>query len=90
MEETSLRAIFFSEATYAKREENYPPDIYSPYLLYSLFQSGVVQYRLWKQSNNLIHKRHLDSMKSILHEFTNRWIDACESDEMLRTKCLHL
>ncbi|ORY11886.1 hypothetical protein BCR34DRAFT_601007 [Clohesyomyces aquaticus] len=76
MEDTSLRAILFAEASYGDREENYPPEIHSPYLPYSLFQSAIVQYRLWKQSNDPVCKQRLDLLRSILSEFTKRWIGA--------------
>ncbi|RDW59049.1 hypothetical protein BP5796_11973 [Coleophoma crateriformis] len=72
-EKTSLRAITFAEAAYQDQEGNYSPDTYSPYLPYSLCQSAIVQYRLWKQNGDLSHKRHLDSLRSILLEITKRW-----------------
>jgi len=79
IEETSLRAINFAAASYSDRAENYPNDVLSPYLTYSLYQAAIVQYRLWKQNGDPMCKRHLDSLKSILREFTGRWMIACES-----------
>ena len=79
MEETSIRATAFAEASYRDRDENYPFDTLSPYLPYSLCQAAIIQYRLWIQNSSPIHKRNLDSLKSILREFTKRWMVACES-----------
>ena len=79
IEETSLRAITFAEASYSDRVENYPHDILSPYLTYSLYQAAIVQYRIWKQNGDPMCKRHIDSLKTILREFTKRWMIACES-----------
>ena len=86
IEDISLRAIAFAEASYGDRAENYPREIHSPYLPYSLFQSAVVQYRLWKHSNDVTFKQRFDTIKSILSEFTKRWMDACGSGELLRVR----
>ena len=79
IEETSLRAIAFAEASYSDRAENYHPDLISPYLIYSLYQAAIVQYRLYKQNNDPMCKQRFDSLKTILREFTKRWMIACES-----------
>jgi len=79
MEETSLRAITFAEAAYHEREESYPFEIHTPYLPYSLYQAAVVQHRLWKQDGSPVHKRHFDSLKAIITEFTNRWQVTCNT-----------
>jgi transcription factor-like protein len=88
IEETSIRVLTFAEASYCEREENYPSEILSPYLPYSLCQAAIVQHRLWKQTGFPICKQRLDILKNILKEFTHRWMVACEStrtDEILRT-----
>lgn len=79
MEETSLQVITFAEASYGDREENYPFEVLSPYLPYSLCQAAIIQYRLWKHSNDPVCKLHLDSLKNILREFTKRWMMTSES-----------
>ena len=79
MEETSLRALAFAEASYSDRDENYPFDTLSPYLPYSLCQAAIIQHQLWIQNGNPVNKRNLDSLKAILREFTKRWMVACES-----------
>jgi len=73
IEETSLGAIAFAEASYSDQEGNYPIEIFSPYLPYSLCQSAIVQYRLLKQSEDQIHQQHIDSIKNILHNISKRW-----------------
>jgi hypothetical protein len=78
MEETSFGALTFSEASYIDRHENYPPATLSPYLPYSLCQAAVIQYRLWKHTNDPSYKRHIDTLKDIMGEFTKRWVVAGE------------
>ncbi|KAF1999566.1 hypothetical protein P154DRAFT_563873 [Amniculicola lignicola CBS 123094] len=77
MEDASLRALAFAQASYSDREENYPPEIHSPYLPYSLFKSAIVQYQLWKQKDDSISKQRFDILRGILSEFTKRWMGAC-------------
>jgi hypothetical protein len=48
----------------------------SPYVPYSLYQSAVVQYQLWKQTDHAVHKAALDSLKEILGYFSKRWLIA--------------
>ena len=38
----------------------------SPYVPYSLYQSAVVQFRLWKRSNDGTYKEGFDSLTDIL------------------------
>jgi hypothetical protein len=87
IKETSLRALRFAEATHADRFENYPIDTQSPYLIYSLYQAAVVQYRLWIQDSNPVCKRNLDSLKDILNAFTKRWMVTCEWTTRFRVFC---
>lgn len=79
IEETALRVITFAEASYGDREENYPPEIRSPYLPYSLCQAAIIQYQLWKHTGDPIWKQRLDSLKIMIEEFSNRWMVACKS-----------
>ena len=78
IEETSINALTFAEASYGDRDENYPSETLSPYLPYSLCQAAIVQYRLWRQTGQLICKQRVDTLKCILGEFTKRWMIACE------------
>jgi hypothetical protein len=90
MEEISIRAITFAEAAYHDRAESYPFEIHSPYLPYSLTRAAIEQYRLWRQSGDVIHKRHISTLRSIIHEFTQRWKVACMSNDDLDTATLQL
>lgn len=78
IEEISIRATIFAEATHNDRAENYPIETQSPYLIYSLYQAAVVQHGLWKQRHDPQCKRNLDSLKDILHAFTKRWMITCK------------
>jgi hypothetical protein len=48
----------------------------SPYVPYSLYQSAVVQHRLWNQTGHEDHKTALASLKEILGHFRKRWLIA--------------
>jgi hypothetical protein len=91
IDDTSIRSLTFAHASYIDREENYPKEIRSPYLPYSLCQAAIVQHRLWKQTGSLICKQRLDMLKTILGEFTHRWMVACKSNLSVRVvNCLGL
>ncbi|KAH8645417.1 hypothetical protein BX600DRAFT_164693 [Xylariales sp. PMI_506] len=76
IEDTSVRVLTFAEASYGDRKENYPFEILSPYLSYSLCQAGIIQHQLWRHTNDMIWKQRLDSIVRILKEFTHRWMVA--------------
>ena len=78
MEETSLRVIAFASASYSERNEDYPPEIHSPYLPYSLYQAALVQDRLWKQTSDPTHQGYVELLKDIISEFTKRWMGVCK------------
>jgi hypothetical protein len=78
IEETALGALTFAEAAYGDLEGNYQPEMFSPYLPYSLCQAAIVYHRLWTQSGHLIYKQRLDKLKVIIGEFTKRWMVACK------------
>ncbi len=46
----------------------------SPYVPYSLYQSAIVQYRLWKQTGDIKYQDGLGSQKDILGYFERRWL----------------
>ncbi|KAE8445557.1 hypothetical protein EG329_013321 [Mollisiaceae sp. DMI_Dod_QoI] len=83
IEDTSIRALTFAEASYGDREENYPLEVLSPYLSYSLCQAAIVQHRLWKQTSSPTCKERLDMLKTILGEFTKRWTVAWQYLEII-------
>jgi hypothetical protein len=53
----------------------------SPFVPQSLYQAAIVQFRLWKQTNETRYKNALDSLKQILGHFNQRWLVAglCDS-----------
>ncbi|KAH8901216.1 hypothetical protein GQ53DRAFT_814687 [Thozetella sp. PMI_491] len=85
IEETSIRALTFSYASYMDREVNYPPEILSPYLPRSLCHAAIVQHRLWKQRGDEECKKRMESLKDILREFTSRWTVARRFLELIDT-----
>jgi hypothetical protein len=75
MEDTSDRAMTFAKASYGD-PNNYPYEILSPYLPYSLWQAGIIQYRLWKLNGDPAYKQHLDIIMNMLKDFGTRWMVA--------------
>jgi len=57
----------------------------SPFVPYSLYQAGVVQFRLWKHTSALHHRESLDSVKKILRFFNRRWLIGGKYLETLET-----
>lgn len=78
IEGTALGALTFAEASYGDREGNYPPEIFSPYLPYSLCKAAIIYHRLWKQSGHLTYRHRFDMLKAIIGDFTARWMVACK------------
>ena len=78
MEDLSLRCIAFAERSYIERAGTTLHELNSPYCPYSLYQTAVVQYRIWKHRNDPACELRLELIKNLLHEFTKRWRDACE------------
>lgn len=72
MQELSERAVIFAEAGYADKETFYLETL-SPFLPYCLYQAGIVQYRLWKQRGDSIHKVRLDALSNLLRGNGKRW-----------------
>jgi hypothetical protein len=75
LERNSDRARSIAEAAYADTE-NFHLDLLSPFLPLSLFQAGLIQYRIWKQNGDKIHKERLDSCVVQVRSFTRRWLIA--------------
>lgn len=48
-------------------------DTLSPFVPYSLYQAGVVQYRCWRRSGEATKQEGLWSLKRILGSFSLRW-----------------
>jgi hypothetical protein len=78
IEETALGALAFAEASYGDREGNYTPEVFSPYLPYSLCQAAIIFQRLWTQTGHSIYKQQRDQLKTIIGNIANRWMIACK------------
>lgn len=78
IEQTAMNSLSFAKASYCDRGENYPSEILSPYLPYSLCQAAIAFHRLWVRSGHLVYKERLETLKAIIGEFTNRWMVACK------------
>lgn len=78
IEETARGALTFAEAAYRDQDGNYPPEIFSPYLPYSLCQAAIVHHRLWTQTGHVVYKQGLDTLKAIIRNMTKRWMVACK------------
>jgi hypothetical protein len=73
LEEASTAIVSFSAYLFGEPEKlNYAT--FSPFVPYSLYQAGIVQFRLWKQTSALRHRESLDSVKKILGFFNMRWL----------------
>jgi hypothetical protein len=55
-------------------------NVMSPFVPQSLYQAAIVQFRLWKQTNETRYKNAFDSLKQILGYFNKRWLVAGMSD----------
>jgi hypothetical protein len=73
LEEASTAIVSFSAYLFGNPEKlNYAT--FSPFVPYSLYHAGLVQFRLWKQTSALRHRESLDSVKKILAFFNRRWL----------------
>lgn len=72
---TSTRIAEFSAHLFGDPEgmEN---GVFSPFVPYSLYLAGIVQYRFWKQTGEERHKRALDPLKLVLGYHNRRWLVA--------------
>ncbi|KAF2448833.1 hypothetical protein P171DRAFT_353262 [Karstenula rhodostoma CBS 690.94] len=77
MEDVSLRCITFAELSFTERTGSTLHEVHSLYCPYSLFQAAIVQYRIWKQNDDLNCKMRIDFMKNMLQEFARRWGYSC-------------
>lgn len=51
-------------------------ELMSPFVTHSLYQSAVVQLRLWKVTGESIFGENLESLKRVLGHFNRRWLIA--------------
>lgn len=75
MEPLSTQIVQFSRRLFGP-EQNVDCNTLSPYVLLSLYQSAIVQLRLWKQTKNVVYTDALESLKEIIGFFNQRWASA--------------
>jgi hypothetical protein len=73
MEPLSTQIAEFSHRLFGESGEDRDYSTLSPYVPLSLYQSAVVQLRLWKQTGDPTYHQRLSSLKAILGHFDRRW-----------------
>lgn len=76
----STRLAELSEHLLAIAQDETNKMTLSPYLPYVLYQTAVVQDRLWKQKNEVTYKQRAETMVTILKCFSKRWHVAGQCD----------
>ena len=74
MEPLSTQIACFSQRLFGGSDEDRDYSTFSPYVPLSLYQSAVVQLRLWKQTGDPAYEERLVSLKGILGHFNRRWV----------------
>ncbi|RAO70459.1 uncharacterized protein BHQ10_006471 [Talaromyces amestolkiae] len=69
----STRVAELSEHLLAIAQDETNKMTLSPYLPYVLYQTVVVQNRLWKQKNDVTYKQRAETIATILKCFSKRW-----------------
>jgi hypothetical protein len=67
-------AMLTSELFHSSETIEY--DTLSPLATYCIYQSAVVQFRLWKTTNREDYKENLAGLKKVLTWFNERWLVA--------------
>lgn len=77
--ETAARTfkIKLAEASF-RNSSSFRYETISPYVVYSVFQSAIIQYRLWRASQDAGYKHSFDQLRTILNDFKQRWLVAGE------------
>jgi hypothetical protein len=73
-------ALTFAYAAYGDQEGNYPPEIFSPYLPYSLLQAAIVYHRLWIQTGQTEYQHGKGLLRAIIKNIAFRWMAAGKSE----------
>jgi hypothetical protein len=56
--------------------QKFKHEVFSPYLCYSLCQTAIVLYRLWRQTHDEQYQARFHTIVNILREFKKRWFIA--------------
>jgi hypothetical protein len=78
IESCALYISQFSQHLFSDMEA-VPLDTMSPFIPYSIYQAAIVQFRLWKQTQDSKYKEMFDSLQGILDFFGRRWENAGQS-----------
>lgn len=78
IEECALCISQFSQHLFSDMEA-VPLDTMSPFIPYSLYQAAIIQFRLWKQTQDHKYKELFNSLQGILDFFSRRWENAGQS-----------
>jgi hypothetical protein len=78
MEPLSAQITSFSHRLFGGPEVEHDYSTFSPYVPLSLYQSAVVQSRLWRATGDVRHQDAVASLKEILGHFNKRWSIAGE------------
>lgn len=73
MEQLSARMAEISDYVLGVAQDKDKLFMLSPFVPYALYQTAVIEFRLWKQKGESQHKERAYKMVEILRYFRNRW-----------------
>lgn len=73
MEQLSERMAEISDYILGFAQDENKRFMLSPFVPYALYQTAVVELRLWKQKGESQHKERADRMAQLLRHFSKRW-----------------
>lgn len=73
MEQLSARMAEISDYFLGVARDENKRFMLSPFVPYALYQTAVIESRLWKQEGNSQHKERAYRMVELLRYFSNRW-----------------
>lgn len=76
MERLSAKMAEISDYILGMAQDENKRFMLSPFVPYALYQTAVIELRLWKQKGESQYKERADRMVQILWLFTRRWLIA--------------
>lgn len=73
MEQLSARMAEISDYFLGVAQDENNRFMLSPFVPYALYQTAVIESRLWKQKSESQHKERAYRMVELLRYFSNRW-----------------
>jgi hypothetical protein len=73
MEQLSARMAEISDYLLGVAQDENKRFMLSPFVPYALYQTAVIESRLWKQKGESQHKERAYRMVELLRYFSNRW-----------------